>query len=123
MKPSRPGGNVTGVSNLNAVIEAKRLGLLREIKPAIATVGALLNPDSLTAVSQQKDIEEAAQTVGLQVQFLKASNEPELEAAFQAIIATGSPRFWCPRMLFFQLPRSTCQIGDAKQCPCDIFTA
>ena len=90
---SHPGGNVTGVSNLNAVIEAKRLGLLREIKPAIATVGALLNPDSLTAVSQQKDIEEAAQTVGLRVQFLKASNEPELEAAFQAIIENRIPCF------------------------------
>jgi putative tryptophan/tyrosine transport system substrate-binding protein len=66
---SHPSGNVTGVSNLNAVIEAKRLGLLREIKPAIATVGALLNPDSPTVVSQQKDIEEAAQTVDLQVHF------------------------------------------------------
>jgi putative tryptophan/tyrosine transport system substrate-binding protein len=93
---SHPGGNVTGVSNLNAVIEAKRLGLLREIKPAIATVGALLNPDSLTAVSQQKDIEEAAQTVGLRVQFLKASNELELEAAFQATCASGARRcFFC----------------------------
>ncbi|MGA8562249.1 MAG: ABC transporter substrate binding protein, partial [Pseudolabrys sp.] len=36
---SRPDGNITGVSNLNAVIEAKRLGLLREVKPGIETVG------------------------------------------------------------------------------------
>ena len=48
---SRPGGNITGVSNLNAVIEAKRLGLLRDVKPGITTVGALLNPDSITAAS------------------------------------------------------------------------
>lgn len=102
---SHPGGNVTGVSNLNAVIEAKRLGLLREIKPAIATVGALLNPDSLTAVSQQKDIEEAAQTVGLQVQFLKASNEPELEAAFQAIIDNRIPALLVPADAFFAASR------------------
>jgi putative ABC transport system substrate-binding protein len=39
---SRPGGNITGVSNLNAVIEAKRIGLLRDVKPGITTVGALL---------------------------------------------------------------------------------
>ena len=89
----------------NAVIEAKRLGLLREIKPAIATVGALLNPDSLTAVSQQKDIEEAAQTVGLRVQFLKASNELELEAAFQAIVENRIRRFWCRIRFFCRLPR------------------
>ena len=102
---SHPGGNVTGVSNLNAVIEAKRLGLLREIKPAIATVGALINPDSLTAVSQQKDIEEAAQTVGLRVQFLKASNEPELEAAFQAIIENRIPALLVPADAFFAASR------------------
>ena len=102
---SHPGGNVTGVSNLNAVIEAKRLGLLREIKPAIATVGALLNPDSLTAVSQQKDIEEAAQTVGLRVQFLKASNEPELEAAFQAIVDNRIPALLVPADAFFAASR------------------
>ena len=102
---SHPGGNVTGVSNLNAVIEAKRLGLLREIKPAIATVGALLNPDSLTAVSQQKDIEEAAQTVGLRVQFLKASNELELEAAFQAIVENRIPALLVPADAFFAASR------------------
>ena len=51
---SRPGGNVTGVSNLNAVIESKRLGLLREIKPGIALVGALLNPGSPTVVSSKR---------------------------------------------------------------------
>ena len=102
---SHPGGNVTGVSNLNAVIEAKRLGLLREIKPAIATVGALLNPDSPTAVSQQKDIEEAAQTVGLRVQFLKASNELELEAAFQAIVENRIPALLVPADAFFAASR------------------
>ena len=41
---SRPGGNITGVSNLNAVIEAKRIGLLRDVKPGITTVGALIKP-------------------------------------------------------------------------------
>jgi putative tryptophan/tyrosine transport system substrate-binding protein len=102
---SHPGGNVTGVSNLNAVIESKRLGLLREIEPAIATVGALLNPDSLTAVGQQKDIEQVAQTVGLRVQFLKASNEPELEAAFQAIIENRIPALLVPADAFFAASR------------------
>src|SRR5215467_2258486 len=51
---SRPGGNVTGISNLNAVIEAKRIGLLRDVKPGITTVGALLNPASITAAAQRK---------------------------------------------------------------------
>jgi putative ABC transport system substrate-binding protein len=75
---SRPGGNITGVSNLNAVIEAKRLGLLRDVQPGITLVSVLLNPNSVTATSQRKDIEEAARTIGLKVEFLGAKNDAEL---------------------------------------------
>jgi putative tryptophan/tyrosine transport system substrate-binding protein len=101
----RPGANITGVSNLNAVIEAKRLGLLREIKPGITTVGALLNPDSVTIASQQKDIGEAAQTIGIQVQFLKASNDPELEAVFKSIVENRIPAILVPADAFFAASR------------------
>ena len=102
---SRPGGNVTGVSNLNAVIEAKRLGLLRDVKPGITSVGALLNPDSITAASQRKDIEEAARTIGLNVQFLEAKNDPELDAAFKSIVANRIPALLVPADAFFAAAR------------------
>jgi putative ABC transport system substrate-binding protein len=102
---SRPGGNVTGVSNLNAVIESKRLGLLREIKSGAAVVGSLLNPKSAIAESQQKDIEEAAQTIGLRVQFLKASNDSELEDAFKSIVEDRIPALLVPADAFFAAAR------------------
>src|SRR6185295_12343924 len=102
---SRPGGNITGVSNLNAVIEAKRLGLLRDVKPGITTVGALLNPDSITAASQRKDIEEAARTIGLNVQFLEAKNDPELDAAFKSIVENRIPALLVPADAFFAAAR------------------
>jgi putative ABC transport system substrate-binding protein len=103
---NRPGGNVTGISNLNAVIEAKRLGLLREIVPQMANVGALLNPDSLAVVSQQKDIDEAARTIGLRVQFLKASNDLQLEAAFKSIVENRLPALLVPADAFFAASRA-----------------
>jgi putative tryptophan/tyrosine transport system substrate-binding protein len=102
---SRPGGNITGVSNLNAVIEAKRLGLLRDVKPGITSVGALLNPDSITAASQRKDIEEAARTIGLDVQFLEAKNDPELDAAFKSIVVNSIPALLVPADAFFAAAR------------------
>ena len=102
---SRPGGNITGVSNLNAVIEAKRIGLLRDVKPGITTVGALLNPASITAAAQRKDIEEAARTIGLKVEFLEARNESELEAAFKAVVANGIPALLVPADAFFAAAR------------------
>ena len=102
---SRPGGNITGISNLNAVIEAKRIGLLRDVKPGMTTVGALLNPASLTAVAQRKDIEEAARTIGLKVEFLEAKNESELEAAFKTIVAKDIPALLVPADTFFSAAR------------------
>jgi ABC-type uncharacterized transport system substrate-binding protein len=102
---SRPGGNITGISNLNAVIEAKRIGLLRDVKPGMTTVGALLNPASLTAAAQRKDIEEAARTIGLKVEFLEARNESELEAAFKTIVAKDIPALLVPADAFFAAAR------------------
>jgi putative ABC transport system substrate-binding protein len=51
---NRPGGHVTGISNLNAVIESKRLGLLRELVPQANAIGALQNATSPTAANQKK---------------------------------------------------------------------
>jgi putative ABC transport system substrate-binding protein len=102
---SRPGGNITGVSNLNAVIEAKRIGLLRDVKPGITTVGALLNPDSITAAAQRKDIEDAASTIGLKVEFLEAKNDPELDAAFKSIVENRIPALLVPADAFFAASR------------------
>jgi putative tryptophan/tyrosine transport system substrate-binding protein len=89
------------------VIEAKRLGLLRDAKPGISTVGALLNPASITSGSQRKDIEEAARTVGLNVQFLQAKNDPELETAFKSIVENHIPALLVPADAFFAAARDT----------------
>jgi ABC-type uncharacterized transport system substrate-binding protein len=82
---NRPGGNVTGVSNLSATIEPKRLGLLRELAPGAATVGVLVNPNNPTVASQRRDIEEAARVVGVQVHYFQANIERELEEAFESM--------------------------------------
>jgi putative tryptophan/tyrosine transport system substrate-binding protein len=102
---NRPGANITGVSNLNAVIEAKRLGLLRDVKPGITIVGALLNPDSVTAATQRSDIEEAARTIALKVEFFKAKNNSELDAAFKSIVENRVPALLVPADAFFAAAR------------------
>ena len=48
-------------------------------------MAALQNPGSPTAASQQKEIEEAARTIGLRILFWQASTEQELETAFEAM--------------------------------------
>jgi ABC-type uncharacterized transport system substrate-binding protein len=86
---NRPGGNVTGVSNLITELGSKRLGLLRELVPATTVVATLVNPDFQDAESQLRDVEAAARSLGLQLIVLSARSEREIDAAFATIARQG----------------------------------
>jgi len=81
---NRPGGNVTGVFALVAVLEGKRLGLLREMVPTATLIAVLLNPANPAFRLQLNDIQQAARNVGQQLHILQASSEREIDAAFAA---------------------------------------
>src|SRR6516164_1740742 len=79
---SRPTGNVTGMSFLGGTLVAKRLELLRELVPNVATVAHLMNPTGPTAAPEVEEARIAARSLGQQIQVLQASNESEIEVAF-----------------------------------------
>jgi putative ABC transport system substrate-binding protein len=83
---NRPGGNVTGVSFVVNALEAKKLALLHELVPTATVVAVLVNPNNTDYDTQSKDVQTAARTLGLQLHFLKASTEDEIEAAFTALL-------------------------------------
>ncbi len=82
---NRPGGNLTGVSLLLGLLGAKRLELLRELVPTPTTVAVFINPTNPSAKFYAQDAEQAAHTLGQQIQILNASSEREIEAAFAAL--------------------------------------
>ena len=63
---NRPGGNLTGVSSLNTELGPKRLELLHEAVPKIATIAVLLNPTNPLAPQLSKDLRTAARAMGLE---------------------------------------------------------
>ena len=80
---NRPGGNITGVANLNLGIAPKRLELLRELVPAASVVGLLINPaNPLLAEPAARASQAAAQTLGLNLHVLNASSEGDFEQVF-----------------------------------------
>jgi putative tryptophan/tyrosine transport system substrate-binding protein len=85
---NRPEGNVTGIFALVAALEGKRLGLLHEMIPTAKLIAVLLNPASPSFESQLKDIQEAADAIGQQLQILRASSRDEIDAAFAAAAAS-----------------------------------
>jgi putative tryptophan/tyrosine transport system substrate-binding protein len=80
---ARPGGNATGINIFAAEVTAKRLDLLRELVPAAARVGVLVNPANATSTeSTLRDVPAAARAMGLQIKVFNAGTSREIEAVF-----------------------------------------
>jgi putative ABC transport system substrate-binding protein len=82
---NRPNGNATGIYTLINGLEAKRLGLLRELVPQVKSIGAIVNPNRPEAEEQMKDLKETAGVLGQQIHFLNAGSERDLETVFSSI--------------------------------------
>jgi putative tryptophan/tyrosine transport system substrate-binding protein len=83
---SRPNGNITGTNLLNSEIAAKRLEFLRELLPKATRIDVLVNPaDATLTETQMKDVNAAAQAMGLQIQVLNADTIAEIDAAFETM--------------------------------------
>jgi putative ABC transport system substrate-binding protein len=87
---SRPGSNATGMTIFSAVLGPKRLELLRELVPKAAVFAALTNPNTHEGRAQASDMAAAAQSLGLRIHLLEASNLEEIQTAF-ATLAKDKP--------------------------------
>jgi len=83
----RPGGNVTGVTQLNVVVAQKRLELLHELVPTARVFALLVNPtDAAIAETNTRDTQAAASKLGLELHVLNASTERDFDSVFAELI-------------------------------------
>jgi putative tryptophan/tyrosine transport system substrate-binding protein len=96
---ARPGGNVTGLSNIALGSGPKRLELLKEALPGASRVAFIWNSANPAQVAQWRELQPAAQQLGVALQSLEVRNAEELETAFgemirerpDAFLTTGEP--------------------------------
>jgi putative ABC transport system substrate-binding protein len=86
---SRPGGNITGVNILTSELATKRVALLHDLLPNVSAIAYVVNPNFPPTEVNVKQVKEAIRLLGLDVVLFKASNESEIDAAFQAIRRQG----------------------------------
>ena len=86
---NRPGGNVTGFSDLNNQLAGKRLGLMLDVFPRATTFGLLVNPDQPNAEPDTKDMQAAADARGHRLRVLTARTERDIETAFASMNQLG----------------------------------
>jgi len=80
----RPGGNITGLSQLSPELSAKRLELLKEVLPEVSRIAVLSNPANPTNAFQIKNTRAAAKTLGVSLQLLEIRKAIDLDGAFQS---------------------------------------
>src|SRR3974390_1029891 len=77
-----PGGNLTGVTQLNVVVAPKRLELLHELVPTARGIALLVDPRNADAETNTRDVQAAAGKLGLVLHVLNARSEREFDAVF-----------------------------------------
>ncbi len=82
---ARPGGNITGLSNVSSELSGKRLELLKEAVPGLVRVGVLWDPDVRGAILEYKETEAAARSLRLELRSQEVSSAEDLERAFSTV--------------------------------------
>ena len=82
---ARPGGNVTGVSNQTTDLASKRVGLLRDLVPALRRLGVLVNTGNAVSMLEMRQVEVAAKVLGLEVAALEVRRAEEIAPAFEPL--------------------------------------
>ena len=84
---NRPGGNVTGISDIGVELGAKRLGLLHELLPGAARFAVLVNPDNPFITEPfVAELQTAASAIGRQIEVVTASTNSDIDAAFATLV-------------------------------------
>lgn len=83
---ARPSENVTGITALVGLLAAKRLELIRDLIARPTLIGILMNRIDAGSRAHAKDIQEAANLVGQQIELFDVGNEDEMDASFAALV-------------------------------------
>ncbi|MFL5038875.1 MAG: ABC transporter substrate-binding protein [Xanthobacteraceae bacterium] len=85
-----PGGNVTGVVFIAGDLGSKRLELLRQFIPKVRTIAMLVHPNTAETETERKEIQVAAEKMGLSLIILDVTSGGDIEAAFATLAARGA---------------------------------
>jgi putative ABC transport system substrate-binding protein len=83
---NKPGGQMTGIYLFTNEVEAKRLGLLRDVVPTAKIMAVLVNANYSAADTQLHDVHEAAARLALQLAVVRADSESDFDAAFATFV-------------------------------------
>jgi putative ABC transport system substrate-binding protein len=96
---ARPGGNVTGLSQQTTDLAGKRLELLREVRPGLRRLAIMANAGYPGAVSEMRQVQAAASTLGLEAVTLEIRRAEDIVPAFEALQSRAEALYVCTEPL------------------------
>ena len=91
---ARPGGNLTGFSNMTSELAGKRLELLKETVPKLSRVAVLRDPRNVTSTEDWKESLYPARELGLELYSMEVSSADKFESAFKEAVKARSAALW-----------------------------
>jgi putative tryptophan/tyrosine transport system substrate-binding protein len=120
---SRPGGNVTGVTDLQTTVVTKRLGLLHELVPTAKVIAILVNQtNKVLAEADAKEAAAAAAALGLRLLVLSASSPAEIEESFMTLMREGAGGLLTNGDSYFMTQRTLLAALTARHSMPTVFT-
>ena len=120
---SRPGGNITGLSNINVDLSSKYLELLRVAVPKLSRVAVLVRPGNANNPLILKNIQASAQVIGVKVLPIEASTASQIEAALAGMTRErAGALIVLPDAFFFTQPRRIAELAAKNRLPTMFWT-
>jgi putative ABC transport system substrate-binding protein len=114
---SRPGGNITGLSNLAPLVDGKRLELLKEAVPRARSVGFVLDPANRGLTIRFREMRAAAQGLGMALTEVPVRAAGELEGAMEAAAREGAGAFFVPTPTFIAHGKRVRDLAARRRLP------
>jgi putative ABC transport system substrate-binding protein len=115
---ARPGGNVTGLSNLSPELAGKKLEFLKDVLPAVSRVAVLWNPANPAAARDVQEADVAAQRLGVQLHLVEARGPEAFDSAFAAMTrAHADALLVVADAIFFEHRRRLAELAAMSHLP------
>ena len=115
---ARPGGNSTGLSNMAAELGPKLLEMLRDMVPKLTRVAVLVNPTNAAVILNLKNIQTAAQKIGVKIQSVEAQTPQEIANGFGAMARQNAGAFIMPlEQLLVQQTNQIVELAAKQRLP------
>ena len=121
---ARPGGNITGLSQLAVDLLAKRLELFKEIAPHLSNIAVLINPnDPITAQATIEQARTTAERLSITIQPIEAQQPDQIERAFSLIQDGATGVLIEPDALFFRERKRLAELALKRKIPTLVFNS